>query len=73
MVREKAAVVLEFGGTVFKCGFSQEHSPRHISDSTLTAFLEDKGHRATWGKWKDYAAQLLKWVSNCTHSLLLTF
>ena len=62
IVREKAAVVLEFGTAVFKCGFSQEHSPRHVSASTVGNFLRDTKHSPTWEDWKGYAARVLKWV-----------
>ena len=63
IVREKAAVVLELGTAFFKCGFSQEHSPRHVSASTLPAFLrETASARPTFKQWKLYAARVLKWV-----------
>ena len=65
LVREKAAVVLELGSAVFKCGFSQEHSPRHVSESTLPAFFKQTAPRANWNQWKKYAAGVLKWVRVC--------
>ena len=62
LVREKPAVVLDLGYSLFKCGLSQEHSPRHVSPSTLPEFLNESSRRPTWKKWTTYASKLLKWV-----------